>query len=56
LFPAFDSGEDAVGICGLDEGFWFGIGFQDERSMATWQTRQAYKGPSLRCELHRYRL
>jgi hypothetical protein len=30
LFPAFDSGEDAVGICGPDEGFWFGIGFQDE--------------------------
>jgi len=30
LFPAFDSGEDAVGICGPDEGFRFGIGFQDE--------------------------
>ena len=30
MFPAFDSGEDAVGICGPDEGFWFGIGFQDE--------------------------
>ena len=30
MFPAFDSGEDTVGICGPDEGFWFGIGFQDE--------------------------
>ena len=30
MFPAFDSSEDAVGICGPDEGFWFGIGFQDE--------------------------
>jgi len=30
LFRAVDSGEDAVGICGPDEGFWFGIRFFDK--------------------------
>jgi hypothetical protein len=48
LFPAFDSGEDAVGICGPDEKFWFGIGFQDEeweRSAKVSRTRNMLQVP-----------